>query len=134
LLIGDAAGLVDPLSGDGLYEAFVSSRLASEAILELLSARTRTLDGYAEALTRALGPHVSASWGAKLALDRFPAATFTVARAPLVWGVLQQLLRGDLSRPGEARGPARAPLKLLEALARRAGDPGRPYKAALAQR
>ena len=30
LLVGDAAGLVDPLSGDGMYEAFVSARLASE--------------------------------------------------------------------------------------------------------
>ena len=36
LLVGDAAGLVDPLSGDGMYEAFVSARLASEAVLELL--------------------------------------------------------------------------------------------------
>jgi geranylgeranyl reductase family protein len=132
LLVGDAAGLVDPLSGDGMYEAFVSSRLAAEAILDLLAGRAPSLEPYQPALVRALGPMVSASWGAKLALDRFPAATFTVARAPLVWGVLQQLLRGDMARPGEARGPARAPLKLLEALARRAGDPGRAYKAALA--
>ena len=33
LLIGDAAGLVDPLSGDGMFEAFVSARLAAEAVL-----------------------------------------------------------------------------------------------------
>ncbi len=33
LLVGDAAGLVDPLSGDGMYEAFVSAKLAAEAIL-----------------------------------------------------------------------------------------------------
>ena len=33
LLVGDAAGLVDPLSGDGMYEAFVSARLAAEAIV-----------------------------------------------------------------------------------------------------
>src|SRR5438094_20946 len=32
LLVGDAAGLVDPVSGDGIYEAFVSARLAAEAI------------------------------------------------------------------------------------------------------
>ena len=31
VLVGDAAGLVDPLSGDGMYEAFVSARLAAEA-------------------------------------------------------------------------------------------------------
>ena len=33
LLVGDAAGLVDPLSGDGIYEAFVSARLAADAVL-----------------------------------------------------------------------------------------------------
>src|SRR5581483_7680439 len=27
LLVGDAAGLVDPVSGDGMYECFVSARL-----------------------------------------------------------------------------------------------------------
>ena len=32
-LVGDAAGLVDPVSGDGIYEAFVSARLASDALL-----------------------------------------------------------------------------------------------------
>ena len=29
LLVGDAAGLIDPVSGDGMYECFVSSRLAA---------------------------------------------------------------------------------------------------------
>ena len=33
VLVGDAAGLVDPLSGDGMYEAFTSARLAADAIV-----------------------------------------------------------------------------------------------------
>src|SRR5205085_7240417 len=44
ILVGDAAGLVDPLTGDGMYEAFVSSRLASEAILDLLGGRADSLE------------------------------------------------------------------------------------------
>src|SRR6476619_7018480 len=44
LLVGDAAGLVDPLSGDGMYEAFVSARLAAESVLR------GDLDGYEPAL------------------------------------------------------------------------------------
>ena len=44
LLVGDAAGLVDPLSGDGMYEAFVSSRLASESIVDLLEGRAASLE------------------------------------------------------------------------------------------
>jgi menaquinone-9 beta-reductase len=33
LLVGDAAGLVDPITGEGLYFAFMSSRHAAEAIV-----------------------------------------------------------------------------------------------------
>ncbi len=43
LLVGDAAGLIDPVSGDGMYECFVSSRLAAAAILDLLAGRASTL-------------------------------------------------------------------------------------------
>jgi flavin-dependent dehydrogenase len=32
-LVGDAAGLVDPLTGEGIYHAITTARLAAEAIL-----------------------------------------------------------------------------------------------------
>jgi geranylgeranyl reductase family protein len=116
LLAGDAAGLVDPLSGDGMYEAFVSARLASESVLSLLEGGT--LDAYEPALERELGRTLSASWKAKRALERFPRVVFGVARLPLVWGFTAAFLRGDLSHPGEAKGLVRAPLRLVEALGR----------------
>jgi geranylgeranyl reductase family protein len=128
LLVGDAAGLVDPLTGDGMYEAFVSSRLAAEAIVGFLAGDTGALDGYPHALARAVGPQASASWGAKIALDRFPRTFFSLARAPFVWRVVESLMRGDVPHPGAARGLGRAPLKLVERLARAAGDPGRAYR------
>jgi geranylgeranyl reductase family protein len=121
LLVGDAAGLVDPLTGDGMYEAFVSARLASEAALDVLAGRRDGVEPYAERLAQALGPLAGASWGAKLALDRFPRTVFALARAPLVWPVVERLVRGDLSAPGEARGLARPPLKVIAGLARLAG-------------
>lgn len=43
LVVGDAAGLVDPASGEGLYGAFLSARLAADAVLELLAGRAGTL-------------------------------------------------------------------------------------------
>ena len=130
LLVGDAAGLVDPLSGDGMYEAFVSARLAAGSILDLLSGRASGLEVYGTAITSALAPLTSASWGVKLAFDRFPRLAYAVARTPLVWGVVDGLLRGDIGHPAAARGIVRAPLKLLEGLARAAGDPGRPFREA----
>ena len=113
LLVGDAAGLVDPLSGDGMYEAFASARLAAEAILAGDPAR------YAEALSRQLDRHAGASWAAKKALDEHPAVCFWVARSPGVFGVVAGLLRGDVAHPDEARGFARPPLRLIARVARR---------------
>jgi len=113
LLAGDAAALVDPLSGDGMYEAFVSARLASEAVL------SGALDAYEPALERELGRTLAASWKAKFALERFPRLVFGVARMPLVWGFTSAFLRGDLAHPSEATGLVRAPLRLVDALGRR---------------
>ncbi len=111
LLVGDAAGLVDPLSGDGMYEAFVSARLAADAIV------AGDLDGYAAALAGALDRHAAASWAAKRAFDRHPRAVFAAARAPGVFGVVAGLLCGDFAHPADARGVARGPLKLVARLA-----------------
>ena len=128
LLVGDAAGLVDPLSGDGMYEAFVSARLASEAILELLAGRTDSLDAYGQAIRAALSSLQSASWGAKIALDRYPRATFALGRSALAWRVMERMMRGEIKAPSDARGLTRVPMRGIEALARRAGDPGRAYR------
>ena len=118
LLVGDAAGLVDPLSGDGIYEALVSARIGAEATLELLSGRAQDLEPYGPALEAALARGLSASWRAKMAVERFPRLVFGIARLPLVWGFTAAFLRGDLSHPGEARGFVRAPLRLVEVLGR----------------
>jgi flavin-dependent dehydrogenase len=120
LLVGDAAGLVDPLSGDGIYEALVSSRLASETALGVLEGRDEALDEYEPKLEAALGRTLAASWKAKYALERAPRLVFGVARLPVVWGFTAAFLRGDLSHPDEAKGFVRAPLRLVELLGRRA--------------
>lgn len=113
LLVGDAAGLVDPLSGDGIYEAFVSAQLAAQAVLE------GDLNAYADRLTSALDHQASASWAAKRALDRSAAACFWAARSPGVFGVVAGLLGGEVGHPSEARGFARPPLRALARLATR---------------
>ena len=118
LLVGDAAGLVDPLSGDGIYEALVSAKLAAQTAVDLFSGRAQSLDDYGEKLDAALARTLSASWRAKLAIERFPRLVFGVARLPIVWGFTSAFLRGDLAHPGDATGLVRAPLRLVEALGR----------------
>jgi geranylgeranyl reductase family protein len=128
-LVGDAAGLVDPLTGDGMYEAFYSAKLASEAVLDLLAGKAQDLDPYARRVTGGLASITSASWKAKLALDRFPRLAFGIFRAPLVWSVVERVVRGELGSPGDARGMVRAPLRLLETLGRGRDDPARAFAA-----
>ena len=128
LLVGDAAGLIDPVSGDGMFEGFLSSLYASEAVLALLGGRAESLDPYGERLARRLATHLWASWGAKVALDRFPRATFGLASTRVVWRAVERIVRGDVADVGEIRGIARPPLKLVKLLVRAAGDPGRAYR------
>jgi 2-polyprenyl-6-methoxyphenol hydroxylase-like FAD-dependent oxidoreductase len=112
LLVGDAAGLVDPLSGDGMYEAFVSAELAAKAIVE---GRPET---YEAALAGALDGHAAASWKAKRVAGRYPRACVWALRAPGVFGAVTGLLRGEIGHPGDAPRIAQPPLRALAHLAR----------------
>jgi geranylgeranyl reductase family protein len=116
VLVGDAAGLVDPFSGDGIYEALLSARLASEAVLDLLAGHAGDVRSYSERLAASLGPLAASSWALKRAFERFPRLSFAVTRAPFVWNVAESVFCGDLSQPGAARGAVRVPLRLLDAL------------------
>jgi geranylgeranyl reductase family protein len=119
LLVGDAAGLIDPISGDGMYECFVSSKLAAAAVLDLLGGRASSLEPYEAAVEAALMPLHNASWRFKQALDRWPRLSWRVARTQLLWQTVERLLLGELSAPTEQRGLARLPLRALDVLGRR---------------
>jgi geranylgeranyl reductase family protein len=113
-VIGDAAALVDPFSGDGMYEAFLSAKLVAEAVL------AGDLASYAAAVERSITPLTRAGWGAKRAFDRFPRTTFALARLPFTWRAVEKLLRGELSHPGAARGVERGAIRLIDAVSRAA--------------
>jgi geranylgeranyl reductase family protein len=130
-VIGDAAGLIDPFSGDGIYEAFLSAQLVSDAALDLLAGRAAGLEPFEQAVARRITPLTAAGWGAKVAFDRFPRTTFTIARLPLTFRVVEKLLQGELGHPGAARGLEKGAIRLIYAVARRAGDPGRAFEPVL---
>ena len=113
-LIGDAAGLVDPFSGDGMYEAFLSARLVADAIL------AGDLQSYPAAVERRIAPLTRAGWGARAAFDRFPRTTFALARLPITFKAVEKLLRGDLTHPGAARGLERGAVRLIYTVAKAA--------------
>ena len=117
-VIGDAAGLVDPFSGDGMYEAFLSAQLVSEAALDVLAGRADGLEPYEQAVARRIAPLTSAGWGAKRAFERFPRTTYALARLPITFRALEKLLRGELATPGAARGLERGAIRAIYAVSR----------------
>ena len=124
-LIGDAAGLVDPVSGDGMFECFVSARLCATAIERVLSGDAHDVSQYALELDGRLGGLSSASWAAKRAFDRFPRTAFALTRPRFVWPIVEQLIQGELDHPeASRRGPGRAALKALKTVARGSSGAG----------
>jgi flavin-dependent dehydrogenase len=135
-LVGDAAGLVDPVSGDGIYEAVLSARLAAANALDILAGRVADFSPYAGELRRLLAVQAAASWRAKTALDRFPRTTFALLRAPLAWRGIESLLRADAEEPADIGGPGGAALRIAETLARlsRSHRPPRQSRGGLGRR
>jgi geranylgeranyl reductase family protein len=122
VLVGDAAGLVDPISGDGMYEAFASARLAADAALDVLAGRATDFTPYVARLRDALEADAAASWAAKLAFDRYPKVTFRLVRLPAVWSFMDRLIRGEVAHVRDAEGFARVPLKALQRLGSAAAE------------
>lgn len=68
-LIGDAASLIDPFTGEGIGNAMVSGRLAAEAIQKALDSNT-AISGYDEAVYRELWPELKLSHNLQLLASR----------------------------------------------------------------
>jgi geranylgeranyl reductase family protein len=129
LLIGDAAGLVDPLWGDGIYAALVSSKLASAAALDLLAGRITDFKPYAQSIVSELGPMTAFAWDAKAALDRFPRLALAALISAPGWRLVENLLRGEIREPDAERGATRMAVRGFQALGRHADWPGTRYRA-----
>jgi len=79
LVVGDATGMVDPITGEGLYYAFLTARLAAEALTEHL-ARGKPLQSYTQLLQRRIGRELQhAQWLAEL-LYRFPILSYPLLK------------------------------------------------------
>ena len=81
-LIGDAAGFLDPLSGEGLHRALVSAELAAPAIEAIVRSRAtpgRSAAAYDRSMRRRFGTKDGVSWLLQAFLAR-PAAIEYAAR------------------------------------------------------
>jgi len=98
LLIGDAAGLVDPFTGEGIYNAIRSACIAAPVIIRSLQTGNVNLTGYQEAVDRELMPELKASRAFSKIYAWFPGLYFdAVKRSYRLWRAHCRVLRGERS-------------------------------------
>ena len=95
-LIGDAGGLADPLSGDGIYEAALSAKLAARHTLRILGGEQTSFHDYAREVRADLAPLVRISWPLKYAFDRLPDLSFALAQTPPFWRLVTRMMLGEI--------------------------------------
>jgi geranylgeranyl reductase family protein len=125
LLVGDAAGLINPLQGEGIAPAMISARLAAEAVL---ADPCRAGTAYTQALAGSFGRYLSGASALQRALLRRPlvaSASMRLVTTPVVrnlvagtWSIYWNGLVGG-ARPRPAAWAARG----VEAVAARLPAP-----------
>jgi menaquinone-9 beta-reductase len=121
LLAGDAAGLINPLQGEGIGPAMVSARLAAEAVL---AGPDRAAQAYTEAIEAVFGRYMAGASALQNVLLNKPRAASAAVRlltAPAVrrvvagtWSIYWNGL-ADGARPRPSAWTARAVQGLLGA-------------------
>jgi geranylgeranyl reductase family protein len=113
LAVGDAAGLIDPLSGEGIQHAFESGALAAGAIERFLRGETADLLEYERAVEARIMPDIRTSRKLMAVFHRIPGACIAVMRrSDRFWEALCRIVRGEQTYAGfrEALGPLRLAL------------------------
>lgn len=121
-LAGDAAGLVDPLSGEGIHMAFSSGRLAAEHALACLAGETPDMTSYQRAVDRRLQPELNVSLQLQEIFNFAPPPYLAIMRSnERFWRLFCHIVRGDITYLDFVRmlGPLRHAVSFLGAAAHR---------------
>jgi geranylgeranyl reductase family protein len=121
-LVGDAAGLVDPLSGEGIHMAFLSGRLAAEAVLRFLAGEAEDLSPYQRVVDRRLQPEITAARKLQELFHFAPPPYVALVRhSDRFWHFLCHLVRGERTYLDFLRiiGPLRLAVDFFAAWAQR---------------
>lgn len=121
-LIGDAAGLVDPLSGEGIYAAIASGVQVAPVVKAYVQGDADSLNGYQNAVEQEILPDLAASHTLMELFHLYPPPfVLALQRSDLMWRHCAQLIRGDEGYGDVVRsgGVLVHLLRPLEMLARR---------------
>lgn len=96
LLVGDAAGLVDPLTGDGISQACHSAALAARAIMGCIENKHSDLREYDRSVRKEIACDLNDSRKLLALSVAFPKLFYNVFRgSDSVWESFCSMLRGD---------------------------------------
>lgn len=121
-LVGDAAGLVDPLSGEGIHAAIASGIAVAPAAQDYLSGAAPSLAGYQLTVQRELLPDIEASHALTEIFHAYPEPLMWVFQhSRRFWGRFWGILRGDHGYHDVVHsfGPAIYALRPMAAVAKR---------------
>jgi flavin-dependent dehydrogenase len=103
-LVGDAAGLLDPLSGEGIYAAFYSGKAVARCVGDLVAGDTGSLTPYAAQIESELMPDLVASRRFQDAFYLVPGLYVGFLRhSDRIWRMLADLIRGKEDYAGFKR-------------------------------
>jgi flavin-dependent dehydrogenase len=95
-LVGDAAGLADPLTGEGIYNAIISARLAAIAVKNSLSGENTDLNEYAQFVEKIIIPEMKLANTFSKIFAVFNHRIFkSMQQDERIWQGCCQLLLGD---------------------------------------
>lgn len=122
--IGDAAGLVDPLSGEGIGNAIRSGQLAAEAALEFLSGESTDLSGYQRSIEAEIEPELRVARQLQALFHQCPWPYVQLLRhSDRFWTAFCRIVRGESSytKFQSRLGPAKVLVDAAAAFAERRG-------------
>ena len=96
LVAGDAAGLTDPLTGEGIYYAVRSGKLAAKSCYEYLQSGKPSLESYTEAVNGELMNELLEANRIKFLFNTIPARIHRFVRdSDRAWRAFGKILRGE---------------------------------------
>ena len=100
LLVGDAGGMIDPLTGEGIYYAIRSGMLAAEAVLRSKEKGNPAGALYQNSVQEELFAHLQWALHVSRIIYRFPRLSYrTLRQYPELGGLCMQMLGGQATYP-----------------------------------
>jgi geranylgeranyl reductase family protein len=97
VLLGDAAGLADPLTGEGIHNAILSAKLAAPAIEKSLQIGGACLDDYQKSVNERIIPEMRIARVFSAVLTLMPHRLFGLLNSDdRVWRACCRMLRGEM--------------------------------------